>query len=617
MTENRPSIHDFHLSELLNGDRTFMVPTYQRDYAWQEEQIEALKVDLEEYFKSQDNYYLLGQIIIAGNQSGNAAAYKYSVVDGQQRLTTLMLLFQAFKSAFSDHGIGAGPANEHSQVVSELDRIMVYTNVSNGNTQMRFLPCPAAQPIYQRLFDNEVLADVQPNNSSIHIKENFENLSSWVRDIYNTPEKLAFAAKRLLYTVFLATVTVDSEAQALSVFEKINNRGMPLNSSDLMKYLLFQDAPAVDFESINTKWGQAGEVLFGSKPNAIASVQYLMQALLQPETGAFVSSKDVHRQWKEIFLASPSSARFKAGNFVEEILSSANSLSAIAKPQPNTYNHNLRGAVYFNAVQHYPVVLEAWKTCGENQKLYQELCSVIDARVVLALFASEGSQYLNTVMWKWSKAIRDCRGSENLLDFIEAFGISQNAFEPLFGRVRANFDYYDYKNSKDKKRIRYALALIANSVEQKARREDANSTLFELLKPPIRTNTNKYDLDHVFASSLVSTGTYDASWGRDWVDRIGNLTLLHQSDNRSASTVLPQNKSNHYAVSKLLLTQMLAAPTDAPALAAGEAYASRVANLLRTEGAQDVSVWNPEIAEAQTEFYFKMFKSELLSKLGL
>ena len=80
------------LKNVVENERFYSIPLYQRLYVWGEDQVTTLLEDLERATKTPDNYYFLGGTMIISNQS------KYDLIDGQQRFTTLWLLSYELKT---------------------------------------------------------------------------------------------------------------------------------------------------------------------------------------------------------------------------------------------------------------------------------------------------------------------------------------------------------------------------------------------------------------------------------------------------------------------------------------------------------------------------------------
>ena len=89
-----PSIQELSLGDLLEGMETkYSIPRYQREYAWSDCEIERLLIDLWSAFQStKSNRYYLGTLVVCPNEYG-----ELETIDGQQRLTTLALLFGMMK----------------------------------------------------------------------------------------------------------------------------------------------------------------------------------------------------------------------------------------------------------------------------------------------------------------------------------------------------------------------------------------------------------------------------------------------------------------------------------------------------------------------------------------
>jgi hypothetical protein len=245
----------------------------------------------------------------------------------------------------------------------------------------------------------------------------------------------------------------------------------------------------------------------------------------------------------------------------------------------------------------------------------------VDARVVLSLFAEERAQTLNEQFWKLSKAVSAFTKDSSNQDLINVLSVEKADFELLASAARPRFLQFRYTNARDRKRIRFALAMAANHVERIADNEGSETTVEALLKTRSRSRganaagqTSGYDLDHVFPKSLTLSSTFDASWGSDWVHGVGNLCLLHPTDNVAASDSEPKLKSADYASSKLLLTKSLARAEHKSSL---NGRLGAAMNSLTGLGSQSVEKWFFDEAQKQAEFYFELFMDSLASKLNV
>ena len=84
-----------------NKDALYKIPQYQRPYKWEDEQVDKLWDDIYDAFENREDNYFLGSIITAKPRDNEKSAY-VDVVDGQQRLTTLMILFCVIRDLFPE-----------------------------------------------------------------------------------------------------------------------------------------------------------------------------------------------------------------------------------------------------------------------------------------------------------------------------------------------------------------------------------------------------------------------------------------------------------------------------------------------------------------------------------
>lgn len=215
--------------ELLKGVK-YSIDYYQREYKWQDKQIRELVDDLtgkflEEYDPSHARtkiadypHYFLGSIIISKKES---ASY---IVDGQQRLTSLSLLLILLRHLQQDH---LEQVNIDELIVSEK-----YGQKSFNLHVDERAPCMDA------LFNGDQF-DLTDRTESV------QNLYLRYQDLNQSfPEELRgdalpYFIDWLLENVHLVEITAYSDDDAYTIFETMNDRGLSLSPTDMLKgYLL-------------------------------------------------------------------------------------------------------------------------------------------------------------------------------------------------------------------------------------------------------------------------------------------------------------------------------------------------------------------------------------------
>ena len=218
------------ISEILTEQIRYNIPAYQRPYSWLKENVEQLLDDVWESFKANDAEYFIGSLITIEREKGRF----YDVVDGQQRLTTLNLIFSRMRDAVDE------PAK------SELGRRVLPRNALTGEEET---PRLTLRQRDQTFFRKHVLAGV-PVPDSVHkdivktqdapkqrIIENLEAIDAFIAE--RDQKALKLFANYLLSKVYVVFVTTASWQSAYRLFNVLNARGMALTNADLIKNLLF------------------------------------------------------------------------------------------------------------------------------------------------------------------------------------------------------------------------------------------------------------------------------------------------------------------------------------------------------------------------------------------
>jgi len=230
-------------------DYFFIVPDYQREYVWKvDDQVEQFLVDIDNEYepgiKDQSGYFL-GSIIIVANSD------KYDVIDGQQRLTTIVLTMCALRDVMTGLALDERQA-QYLKVISEW---LSTFDVEAGEVQLRLeLQYEESKDFLSTLiqrheYSGEKTASIEKmRDAYARIKE---ELNGYLQD---GVEALTAFAVYFLTKIELVVIESENLSSALKIFETINQRGAGLNAMDLIKNLLFSQASQQEFSKIKEKW---------------------------------------------------------------------------------------------------------------------------------------------------------------------------------------------------------------------------------------------------------------------------------------------------------------------------------------------------------------------------
>lgn len=197
------------IKDFFNG-RFFIIPKYQRGYAWEKQNIRELFDDINESIESGSNHYI-GTIVLSKVKNEDESFF---IVDGQQRITTISLIICALIKSLSETD-----ASFYSRFY--LKEGGIYRIIPNNRDKQFFIDLL------------EGIVGEPQNKSQRYLKSAMEEINFKISQIEN---KLLFlkSLERLEVMQFIE----ESEGDAIRIFQTVNDRGKPLSNMEKAKSLL-------------------------------------------------------------------------------------------------------------------------------------------------------------------------------------------------------------------------------------------------------------------------------------------------------------------------------------------------------------------------------------------
>ncbi len=225
-----------------NADSFYKIPRYQRPYKWEDEQIDKLWDDIYEAYQNGDKNYFLGSIIVA-NSNDKSSTY-WDVVDGQQRLTTLIILFRVVIVLFphiNEQVIDENPAAVDKGVLDNSifynqrnERIKLVTHPQH-HSDFNDLIIKGDIQKWKRPYKYQIHSDESPKykfiNTATSFKEKLESISV---------EEVGKLINFLFNSVYIIRINCSTREFAIRMFQVLNDRGLDLTSADLIKSFLME-----------------------------------------------------------------------------------------------------------------------------------------------------------------------------------------------------------------------------------------------------------------------------------------------------------------------------------------------------------------------------------------
>jgi len=234
------------IKEIFEGSFYYQIPPYQRRYSWEDEHVEKLWDDVYTAFENQDEEYFLGSIILTINKEQEY----FNVVDGQQRLTTLTILFCCLRDLYYKN---------HKDLTKRNLILGRIKNLENDEERLKLI----TQHKDQTQFEQEIIKyiDFSKAKSKNELKANkFINTAyifkGKIEQLKNENiSKFESFTEYLLKNVSVIIIKCSKESFAIRLFQVLNTRGLDLSPADLIKsYLMERFKNGVDRKTFEQDW---------------------------------------------------------------------------------------------------------------------------------------------------------------------------------------------------------------------------------------------------------------------------------------------------------------------------------------------------------------------------
>ncbi|MBP9759316.1 DUF262 domain-containing protein [Candidatus Dojkabacteria bacterium] len=519
--------------DLFNGSKKYKVPKYQRGYAWKEKiQIQDFWDDIQEV--SSDNPLYFGTIILQNDETKYTDVYE--IVDGQQRITTLSLLFIACRN----HAI----KNNYPQSTT-LPGLIAGYDIARGDTpEPRLEAGVNVLDAYKFLVEN-------PNYDGGHFPRHIDGRKSKImksnylffmeRVSLFDENELADLLNRILKFTFFLIVVVQESIQAFDIFERTNARGTPLNISDLLKNMLF--ASEVEINNLTERWDR---IVIDSDVRLPRFLKYFDAQKSGHDTGKKVLFGHLKNRAKDMGPA----------DFMDEIeifskfYNSAVSFNFVNDPssrisQSRDFDYLYQDEIFFSRIKRsinainlsrvqvpLPFIYAGLRSLGRFQEANNRQYSELKSLYVQALNTIECFHFINNAICTTptnsseklyatetqkvteSQTIQECKNSfKRIIEGLYNLKLAdRNTFIESFSQIT-------YSPSNNKPLIAYIFDCFQNDPFEKV----PNVVLFD---PKLETVVNRqYEVEHV---APISTWQGD----EDTLNSIGNLLLITHTTNR-------------------------------------------------------------------------------------
>lgn len=261
------NVEDPTVANILSTDmlKIYDIPRYQREYTWNQRDWANLYDDITQ---NDAGYFLGSFIVVNGTVNSKMDTIHYEVIDGQQRLTTLSLLLAALYTRIMEHK----DSIDDDMMLDDIRPLRNRLILKSDKSMTRVIP----QVQNHNLEDYRWILKEHIGLDAVMQKPKFLGLRKMSKAFNYFYDRLGedvggrngiecvcclLDICRLVCSAVVVQITVDSHADAYTLFASLNNRGVPLSAVDLIKNMLLGKVAGVDDGQLNYYFERWQEVL--------------------------------------------------------------------------------------------------------------------------------------------------------------------------------------------------------------------------------------------------------------------------------------------------------------------------------------------------------------------
>lgn len=513
------------------SDNFLAVPKYQRSYAWEPQSVNELITDVHDAMNSKQEEYFLGAIVTGKNRRDE----KVEVIDGQQRLATTAILLAAIRDFFLSAGDEEGAVG--------IEQAFLFKR----NLRSRELVPRIALNAYDHKFFLQTVLERSPatGGGTPPTRESHERIKAAKKCAKDFLIALAKTAKDpktpildlveyFAESAMVIRVEVPDHANAFLIFETLNDRGLDLSISDLLKNYLFGTA-GDRIDEVEQRWMAMLAALETAENESIVPtyLRHLWASFHGP-----TREKELYEKIRKKI-----NSKQAAVDFSDTLAENAKRYAALLNPSHEIWEgmggsakRYMETLVHLRLEQFRPLLLAVLESFG-TRDIEETLRCLVSASVRFLVSGGLGSGTIERVYSEIPPALRSRKiGSvAALVAELSKHVPPDSQFKDDFTRARVSQAYL----------ARYYLWTL-----ERAARKDSQP---ELIPNP---NEREINLEHVLPETpSAAWGHIDPEHAKLLHKRIGNLALMKERLNARIGNKGFSEKKKFYAKSKLMLTK--------------------------------------------------------------
>lgn len=509
------------------GDVHYVLPHFQREYAWEKTEWQALLTDV---FSVYDVYpqgddesmplpeHFMGSIVVINDGARHGVIPVFKLVDGQQRLTTISLILYAFARLVAE----SQPA-----IAKKAYRLLVNEDESDG-LYFKVLPTTkyGDREVYAALIKNELPLPQTESRIPQAFNYIYEQLSNKINSGQVDPERLFLVLNNALQVVF---IDLNQQERPYEIFESLNAKGKQLTQADLVRNYIAMRLPEVKQETVFNKHWSPIETLLQEKRQVarLGEITAFLRHYLAIWSGQLPNAEHVYPRFRDRI-----EGNFKeTDEFIAEIArlhQFAIYYDRLLRPEnePNSIiRAKLQRLTILEISTAYPFLLSVYDALRQgriNEDDFVEVLAILENYLVRRYLAGEPTNYLNKM---FPTLINDIDPAQFVESLRQVLMTKNYPTDTRLQQAIATREIYDNRSN-----TRMKIQLILETINRHLSSGTGGFTVLD--QEPTIEHIMPQTLSDVWKQEL---GPQWPQIHNDYLHTLGNLTLITQEWNSMLS----------------------------------------------------------------------------------
>ena len=517
------------LLELLYGSHgtQFVIPAYQRNYTWvANREVKQLLDDIKVVLSGERNKHFIG-IMIYLETSISPFQHERSVIDGQQRLTTIFLTLYAIKELMLERSMN-----------TEAERLenMYLVNPFNETNKFKLKPLVSDDAVYQQIVSRD-FDSIQEKKANVYL--NFLYIKNTLQELLGTYtiNDILEAMNKL----YIVCVPIGKDDYPQKIFESINATGAKLTASDLIRnFILMPIKTDLQDKYYDRYWKRLEQLIDSNSKKLEAFFRFFIMA----KRMSLINKSAVYRAFTEWY--EDNTAKYGEEGVFKEIVNYASYYNAIYKTPVVSLDSSLQKAVeefrFILSDMPAPLLIELYAIHKKvdatgnpciSAKQLAEIITILNSylmrRSLCGMDTSDITRYFPTLL---KETLADCNGDyTGIVEIFKKNLVNRNKGNsqemPDNNRLRDRIQNANMYN------LRTWLGIFFRKLESE--------------NNPAPVDFSKLSIEHLMPQTATQDWYEALNTDKDTYDenihRLGNLTLAARSDNSKMSNKVWEYKN--------------------------------------------------------------------------